>query len=561
LLEEILDKYMGEKTDSSIKITLKITDKDVENIKIIKEHASDFKNEISNYKNNPIPNFDFFNHTIPNKLKNKEVTYSIKNNNFELPHQGTIENAYLNYLRYFDLFVLLAKEMDNINLNSICMYFSPYRSGDQPSQINLSENFYNYLVNYLNSTSKRITSLIQLATLYFVEKRLNYGYAAKMEGYWKKWVEDERVKLINKYLKKLGYSWDLEQLNASTYKIILKQESRKMYVEQASSGEREIINFIFGIFTFNVENGLIIVDEPELHLHPKWQSTLIELFIDLAEETGDQFIISTHSPLFITSKTISNVIRIYMEDNESNKVEIDSSKLSNAKDLFHIINSHNNEKMFFADKVILVEGIHDRLIFEKLIENFKTENGSEVIEVLEVQGKHNFAKYREFLDNIKVKNFIIADLDYLSIIGNKEIKNLFKTNYTKIDSEVIKKKSSQDGKKLAEALENAIINHDMNKLENIWEHIKFRNIKIRERLNTNEKSLIDEFIENQKENNILILKKGELEDYLPTGHKNKDLEKIIELTKEENFNNYWNTIKDNEIGEEIKSILSIIIMS
>ncbi|MGF7117872.1 ATP-dependent nuclease [Methanobacterium oryzae] len=556
-LRDNLDKFMGDESDSFIKLTLEITAQDVENMKTIQNHQQDFEDEISKYHNNPIPDFNYFRMLFDiNELKGKKVTYIIQNNSFQEPISSNA-NAYLQYLQNFDLFVLLAKKMDNINLNSICLYFSPYRGGEQPSQINLSDNFYNYLVGYLGATSKRNTSLIQLATHHFAEKMLEYGYNAKDKGYWEDWKKDRGVKRIDERLSELGYSWEIKRLSSTLYKIIIIQNSRQFYIEQASSGEKELINFLFGIFTFNIENGLIIIDEPELHLHPKWQSALLDLFINLSEETGNQFILSTHSPSFINNKTISNVIRIYMDENSSNKVEIDESKFANAKDLLHMINSQNNEKMFFADKVVLVEGIHDRLIFEKLIEN-KSEN-NEVIEVLDVGGKSNLQKYRDFLENIKVKNFIIADLDYLSDIGDENIKKIFKTNYKKIEEEVINKKTSKDGKRLAEKIEDAINENNISKLTEIWEYIKSRNRRISDTIDDNGKKLIYEYINHIRSKRIFILKEGELEDYLPEGYKSKDLEKIIELTKNHNFSKWWNKIKDNELGDEINSIVTDII--
>ncbi len=59
------------------------------------------------------------------------------------------------------------------------------------------------------------------------------------------------------------------------------------------------------------EAGLIILlDEPELHLHPKMQEKLIELLLDISKEY--QVIVSTHSPLFIKQ----------FKDNEKTKFHI-----------------------------------------------------------------------------------------------------------------------------------------------------------------------------------------------------------------------------------------------
>ena len=55
----------------------------------------------------------------------------------------------------------------------------------------------------------------------------------------------------------------------------------------------------------------MIIDEPELHLHPQWQRKLISLYNKMAEDRKLQFIASTHSPVFVNSETIANITRVY----------------------------------------------------------------------------------------------------------------------------------------------------------------------------------------------------------------------------------------------------------
>lgn len=47
------------------------------------------------------------------------------------------------------------------------------------------------------------------------------------------------------------------------------------------------------------ENGTIILDEPEVHLHPEWQILLAEIIVMLHEEFGIHVLLTTHSPYFL----------------------------------------------------------------------------------------------------------------------------------------------------------------------------------------------------------------------------------------------------------------------
>lgn len=53
------------------------------------------------------------------------------------------------------------------------------------------------------------------------------------------------------------------------------------------------------------ENGTIILDEPEIHLHPEWQLIFAELIILILKEFGMHILLNTHSPYFL------NAIEVY----------------------------------------------------------------------------------------------------------------------------------------------------------------------------------------------------------------------------------------------------------
>jgi predicted ATP-dependent endonuclease of OLD family len=562
-IHKLLDKFYRNDVESLIELTLQVSNNDINNLEMIKENKINFENALHHYRNGTSFNLSFLDSLkIDSFFEGQELTYKIRNNEFFSLANESPEFFFKQYLNYLELFLILSKHIDGIKLNPIYLYFSPYR-GETPNnlQANLSgQNFYNILRNYLNSTSRNNTSLIGLASIYFAEKRRKYEDSAKDDGYHKKWTEDEEVILVTRYLNMLGYSWDLKLINVNKniYEIVLTKEGKEFSIVQASSGEKEIINFLFGIFALNIKNGLIIVDEPELHLHPKWQIVLVNLFIEMARTTNCQFIISTHSAVFINQNTIENIIRIYKtSDNSSQAIKVQGEYLSNAKNLLHIVNSHNNEKIFFADKVVLVEGIMDRLIFEKLINYIlKKSNISEIYEVLEVHGKINLSKYREFLNVLSIKNYIISDFDYIYDIGDDNIKKLFITDYNRID-ESIKDKKSKDGESLARSIESAIESNDISNLKILWEYIKGRKRRLKEDLTEDEKLIIKKFICEKQAEKIYILQQGEIEAYLPVGF--KKLENVIELVKDEKFIEWIQNPQNTEFLKELISIVMSVL--
>lgn len=62
-----------------------------------------------------------------------------------------------------------------------------------------------------------------------------------------------------------------------------------------SSGEKQVLLFAAELRRRWTPGSLVLIDEPELHLHAAWQSTLFQLITDLQRERGGQVIITTQS--------------------------------------------------------------------------------------------------------------------------------------------------------------------------------------------------------------------------------------------------------------------------
>jgi len=354
-----------------------------------------------------------------------------------------------------------------------------------------------------------------------------------------KFRNDNKLKELSIELEALGYTWELvtvDPLNNS-YDVRLTKQGSSFLVSAASSGEREILTYLFAIFALNVRNAVIIVDEPELHLHPRWQAALFALFEKLSKSTGNQFVIATHSPTFISPASIQYVSRVYSEEQQSNIVRLSAANLPNAKYLFNIVNSENNERVFFTDIVVLVEGLHDRIVFERVLDIVAKKHALNApsVEVVSVGGKGLFPAYQQLLDACKVGWRVIADRDYIEQVGDGAVKALFALNAEEIKKDVIDNVKSLDGSALVERIDQAIQSGSWDDASDVWAYIKSRRVRLKEALNKSEQDILDAFIEQKEADGVYILSRGELEDYLPIGYRSKDTQKLIELVSSDDF--------------------------
>lgn len=104
--------------------------------------------------------------------------------------------------------------------------------------------------------------------------------------------------------------------------IFTKKTSVKYNLYELSSGEYSFLRALFTLCLAVQEDSLIIYDEPENSLHPEWQSSLIQILIDVVQEFGkgkSTVLIATHSPLITASFSVENVkISSYFDDDTSN---------------------------------------------------------------------------------------------------------------------------------------------------------------------------------------------------------------------------------------------------
>ncbi|MEZ7622939.1 MULTISPECIES: AAA family ATPase [Streptococcus] len=79
------------------------------------------------------------------------------------------------------------------------------------------------------------------------------------------------------------------------------------------------------------DNGTIIFDEPEIHLHPEWQIKLAELIVLIQKEYGMHIVLTTHSPYFLyalevfsTKYGISEKTNYYYTQRKQGKITVEN---------------------------------------------------------------------------------------------------------------------------------------------------------------------------------------------------------------------------------------------
>ena len=212
-------------------------------------------------------------------------------------------------------------------------------------------------------------------------------------------IKDVRERLNSNYLNELSFE-DAPLLSdiqmASEPSIVQLLEKMELTLgAPASVGETETCerglgynNVLFMaaellLLGSGMELALLLIEEPEAHLHPQLQARVLEMLSARATKDGIQVLLSTHSPNIAASAPVENVILVCkgrtfpLRKDETRLDDSDYRYLSRFLDV-------TKANLFFARGVLIVEGPAEELLLPALAEacgRSFTANGISVVNV------------------------------------------------------------------------------------------------------------------------------------------------------------------------------------
>lgn len=157
-----------------------------------------------------------------------------------------------------------------------------------------------------------------------------YLYSAHSDALTEEQVSN--FSLAKKSFSVLSPGFSFSRVMASSNEIMVNSPSGEIYYEYLSSGFKSCLSIIFGIikdieFRFKEPHmkaedfdGIILVDELELHLHPEWQSKISKILVEIFPKV--QFIASTHSPHILQNAKPNEIIALAFDEARVYKREL-----------------------------------------------------------------------------------------------------------------------------------------------------------------------------------------------------------------------------------------------
>ncbi|WP_108060161.1 AAA family ATPase [Poseidonibacter lekithochrous] len=221
----------------------------------------------------------------------------------------------------------------------------------------------------------------------------------------------------------------LKNKNYLEFEVSLLKNKQEVNYFYLSSGEKTMISYFANLANAIMDFGdiknksfIIIIDEVELHLHPKWQINFVEymntFFRTSKQNMMFQFIIATHSPFVLSDIPEEQIIFINENDKKENQFNTFGA---NIYDIF--------EKGFFLDNSIgkrsenFIKKISDEFHYFKALE-YATRDDFFLLRSYKELVYNDYKNKKEedlklLIEEIKYVKEYIDEYNYIIIKDNK----------------------------------------------------------------------------------------------------------------------------------------------
>jgi len=186
------------------------------------------------------------------------------------------------------------------------------------------------------------------------------------------------------------------QRQGATFKIHVKQENAEVEAGHISSGESELISLCIECLVFSKEcvphmQNLLLLDEPDVHIHPDLQVRLMSFLRDLVAEGDFTIVVATHSTTILGALESFDGTRLgFLTHNQK---EVHFKPISGIyRKVLPIFGAHPLSNIFNQAPILLLEGEDDERIWQQAV---RSSGGSISVYPCSVEGIDNMSAFEE----------------------------------------------------------------------------------------------------------------------------------------------------------------------
>jgi len=210
-------------------------------------------------------------------------------------------------------------------------------------------------------------------------------------------------------------------------------EARITSVNLLSSGESEILSLALDLLTVcalweidRIEQRVLLIDEPDMHLHPDLQQQVAHFLVEIAEKYHAQILVATHSTTLLSSLGFyggskTSVIYLNNSANEQKAIPFDDV----LKELSTCLGGHALMGPLFGLPLLLVEGDDDYQIWSA-VPRYNIVR----IAIIPCYGNAEVVRYQKVLERIfsSLREYSTSPVGYALLDGDTQLPQVAQAN-------------------------------------------------------------------------------------------------------------------------------------